>query len=104
MKNNKVVKYSDFIAEDTYKPNKDGVLIKQEWELYKDWHPKKFTMLSDKNTFLSDDFVWVIKNNENIFSVISSKIEENILNIMFEALKNNTIKDEIEDVSFGDDK
>ena len=96
MENRKIVKlFKDFnITEDTYKPNSDGVMEKQEWELYKDWHPSKFkvsnmTKGKDITPFDDNDFVWIIKRNDKIVSILSSSIFDNDekANIFFNNLK-----------------
>ena len=94
----KVIKFKDFTTnEDTYKINAEGKPEKQEWELYKDWHPAKFkvfnlTKKGDTTPFDdgSGNFVWVIKRNEKIVSIFSSEIKETKIEEFFENLKNNS--------------
>jgi hypothetical protein len=93
---NKVFKFKDYITntnEDTYKPDENGKMVKQEWELYKDWHPSKFkvsVLSSSKDTtpFDSGEYVWIIKKNDIIVSILSADINEDVVNTFFNNLKN----------------
>ncbi len=93
MDKNKIIKFKDFTTnEDTYKVNDDGKIEKQEWELYKDWHPAKFkvsnlTKKSDTTPFETGEFVWVIKKDDIIVSIFSSKFSENKIEKIFNILK-----------------
>jgi hypothetical protein len=89
---NKVVKFKEFITEDTYKVNVDGVIEKMEYELYKDWHPAKFKIYNmsnnkDVNLYKNDEYIWVIKKNDTIISTFSSNIDEELINNFFNNLK-----------------
>jgi len=93
----KVVKFHDYITnEDTYKVNDEGKVEKQEWEMYKDWHPSKFkvfnlTKKSDTVPFENGEYVWVIKRNDVIVGVFSSMIEEVKIEEFFNNLKDNSV-------------
>jgi hypothetical protein len=95
---NKIVKFREFTNtnEHTYKPDINGKMIKQEWELYKDWHPAKFkvsslTISKDIAPF-EGEFVWVIKRNDNIISIFSSIIDQEKIKIFFDALKKQDVE------------
>ncbi len=93
MEKNIVIKFNDYLTtEQTYKVNAEGVIEKQEWELYKDWHPAKFKVLNltkdtDTTPFEKGKFVWIIKRNDNIVSVLSSQFDEIKVKEFFESLK-----------------
>ncbi len=98
---NKVFKFKDYITntnEDTYKPDENGKMVKQEWELYKDWHPSKFkvsnlSISKDITPFDVCEYVWIIKKSDKIVSILSGDIEEDKINILFNSLKNNIVED-----------
>ncbi len=93
MEKNKVIKFKDYnTSEQTYKVNADGQVEKQEWELYKDWHPAKFKVMNfskdaDIAPFEKGEFVWIIKRNDNIVSIFSSELEQNKIEEFFNNLK-----------------
>ena len=91
----KIIKFGDFKTnEDTYKINADGKPEKQEWELYKDWHPAKFKVLNltkkgDTTPFDGGEFVWVIKRNDKIVAIFSSELKETKVDEFFTNLKDS---------------
>lgn len=109
MENKKVIKFRDFNTnEQTYKVSHDGKIEKQEWELYKDWHPAKFkvsnlTKKIDTTPFESGEYVWIIKKSDIIVSILSSDLEQNAIEDFFNTLKstsgesNNISDNEAED-------
>lgn len=102
MDNNKIIKFKDFTNEDTYKVNDAGKIEKQEWELYKDWHPLKFKVLNltkkgDITPYEKGEFVWIIKRNDNIVATLSSELSEEKINSFFELLKSDGGSDNTND-------
>lgn len=96
---NKIIKFKDFANEDTYKVNAEGKIEKQEWELYKDWHPAKFkvsnfTKEKETTPFNSGEFVWVIKRNDVIVSIFSSQFSESKMEKIFTIFKEDDKADD----------
>ena len=104
MENNKVIKFKDYLTtEQTYKVNADGKIEKQEWELYKDWHPAKFkisnlTKKADTTPFDNGEFVWVIKQNEVIVATFSSHLDKDKVELFFNNLKGTEEVEKSEDI------
>lgn len=94
MERKNIIKFKEWkeTNEDTYKVNDEGIMEKQEWELYKDWHPSKFTVSNlskktEEQLIQNSEFVWIIKKNDIIVSVLSGDISKDILDEFFDNLK-----------------
>lgn len=93
MSDNKIIRFSDFnlTNEEIYKANEEGVLEKQDYELYKDVHSEKYAEYegSDKtNKLFTSEEVWVLKHKDIKIAVFDSSIGEEQIKKMVELLKN----------------
>jgi hypothetical protein len=86
----KVLKFNEYsdINEATYVMQEDGTMKMKEFEMVKDHHPNKFAHLGEN--FLTSEFAWVIRKNENIISVMSGDISPEIMYTFFKMLEKNT--------------
>ncbi len=78
---NKVLYFSEYTKENTYKVGEDGTMEAQEWYYYPDHYPEKYDLPKDLKT------VWVIKYKEDKVAILSSIISEEDVKIILEQLK-----------------
>lgn len=79
----KVKKFDDFVVEDTYAVNDDGLMVKQDIEIYKDAYPSKFIyhdIKEEKEVELFDsEDVYVLKIKDKRMGVFSGDLSDDMI-------------------------
>ena len=83
--NTNIKKFDEYTNENRYKVNDEGMLEKQEYEMYKDHHPQKFLYNKDA-TLYSSETVWVIKHQDEIIATFNGDLDEEIVKSFYEKI------------------
>ena len=87
---NKIIKFKDYkqANEATFTVSDEGKMVLADYEMYKDWHPKKFKSLG-ACLYDSCEFVWIIKFKDNIIGTFSDTISEQNIHEVFKAIQSS---------------
>ena len=86
-----VKKFSEFdnTSEAVYKPNENGEMELQDYELYLDEHPNKFIYSLGEKTplFETSKGVWVLKHEDVIIATFADNIDKEVIDNFVNNLK-----------------
>jgi hypothetical protein len=88
----KIVKYAEYIKEDTYKVGDDGTMEKQDWELHADHNMnmyKRYTDSVNTEDLFDCEKGYRIKYKGKIVGVLSDEISEEKSKKILDILKSN---------------